>query len=215
MHRQIVETRSTYCTRLDVGSLTPILQLSHTLTHPLWLFANRQWQIAVVHCHRRNVRVRVPERSLPAIQWVERQFRYHVCLCPVRKLLNKTSWFFTYNTVGAGLMSSNRPDVRGRMTNFYRRSSNCQPHHAVHISVASTTVLTTTTMHTALGTTVPNAQSQTHHTSSGGKSQHTHLSTVIVHINRPIDSAHFAQPMSHNSTYTSLSLAHDCALRAK
>ncbi len=44
------------------------------------------------------------------------------------------------------------------MTNFCRLLSNCQPHHAVHISVASTTVLTTTTMHnTVLGTTVQNA----------------------------------------------------------
>ena len=42
-----------------------------------------------------------------------------------------------------------------------------------------------------------------------GKSQCTHLSTINVHNNRPIDSAHFAQPcMSHNSTYTSPSLAH-------
>ena len=32
-----------------------------------------------------------------------------------------------------------------------------------------------------------------------GKSQHTHLSTINVHNARPIDSAHFAQPMSHNS----------------
>ncbi len=44
-----------------------------------------------------------------------------------------------------------------------------------------------------------------------GKSQRTHLSTINVHNNRPIDSAHFvAQPMSHNSTYTSLSLVHLC-----
>ncbi len=44
------------------------------------------------------------------------------------------------------------------MTNFYRRLSNCQPHHAVHISQAGTTVLTTMTTHnTALGITVPNA----------------------------------------------------------
>jgi hypothetical protein len=35
-----------------------------------------------------------------------------------------------------------------------------------------------------------------------GKSQHTHLSTVnVLHNNRPIDSAHFAQPtMLHDST---------------
>ncbi len=46
-----------------------------------------------------------------------------------------------------------------------------------------------------------------------GKSQHTHLSTIKVHNNRPIDSAHFAQPMSHNSTYTSPSLAHACSNR--
>jgi hypothetical protein len=42
-----------------------------------------------------------------------------------------------------------------------------------------------------------------------GKSQHTHLSTVNVHNNRPIDSAHFAQPMSHNSTHTSRSLVNN------
>jgi hypothetical protein len=30
-----------------------------------------------------------------------------------------------------------------------------------------------------------------------GKSQRTHLSTVNVHSDRPIDSAYFAQPMSH------------------
>jgi hypothetical protein len=46
-----------------------------------------------------------------------------------------------------------------------------------------------------------------------GKSQHTHLSTVNVHKDRLIDSAHFAQPMSHNSTYTSPSLAHVCSKR--
>ena len=41
------------------------------------------------------------------------------------------------------------------MTNFYRRSSNCQPHHTVHLSVVSTTVLTITTAHsTASSTTV-------------------------------------------------------------
>jgi hypothetical protein len=40
------------------------------------------------------------------------------------------------------------------MTNFYRRLSNCQPHHTVQISAVSTTVLTTTTTthNTALGT---------------------------------------------------------------
>ena len=46
-----------------------------------------------------------------------------------------------------------------------------------------------------------------------GKSQRTHLSTLNVHNNRPRDSAHFAQPMSHNSTYTSPSLAHVCSNR--
>ncbi len=35
-----------------------------------------------------------------------------------------------------------------------------------------------------------------------GESQRTYLSTVNVHNNRPIDSAYFAQPMSHDSTYT-------------
>jgi hypothetical protein len=39
------------------------------------------------------------------------------------------------------------------------------------------------------------------------------LFTVNVHNNRPLDSAHFAQPMSHDSTYTSLSLAHVCSDR--
>ncbi len=43
-----------------------------------------------------------------------------------------------------------------------------------------------------------------------GKSWRTHLSTIYVHNARPIDSAHFAQPMSHNSTYTSPSLVHLC-----
>jgi hypothetical protein len=46
-----------------------------------------------------------------------------------------------------------------------------------------------------------------------GKSQCTHLSTVNVHHDRPIDSAYFAQPMSHNSTYTSPSLARVCSNR--
>ncbi len=46
-----------------------------------------------------------------------------------------------------------------------------------------------------------------------GKSQCTHLSTVNVHNNRPIDSAHFAQPMSHNSSFTSPSLTHVCSNR--
>ncbi len=43
-----------------------------------------------------------------------------------------------------------------------------------------------------------------------GKSQRTHLSTANVHNNRPIDSAHFAQPMSHESTYRSPTLVHLC-----
>ncbi len=46
-----------------------------------------------------------------------------------------------------------------------------------------------------------------------GKSQRTHLSTINVHSNRPKDSAHFAQPMSDNSTssYCSMSpLIHIC-----
>jgi hypothetical protein len=47
-----------------------------------------------------------------------------------------------------------------------------------------------------------------------GESQCTHLSTVFVHNDRQIDSAYFAQPMSHNSTYyTSPSLAHVCSDR--
>ena len=41
-----------------------------------------------------------------------------------------------------------------------------------------------------------------------GESQRTHLSTVTVHNDRPIDSAHFAQPMSCNSTCRSPSLVH-------
>ena len=43
-----------------------------------------------------------------------------------------------------------------------------------------------------------------------GKSQCTHLSTINVHNARPIDSAHFAQLKSHNSSYTSPSLVHVC-----
>jgi hypothetical protein len=89
------------------------------------------------------------------------------------------------------------------MTNFYRRLSNCQPHHAVHISVAGTTVLTTTTTHnTALGTTVPNAP----HFLRPAKVR-AHICLPLMYIT-PIDSVHFAQPMSHDSTYTSPSLAH-------
>jgi hypothetical protein len=42
------------------------------------------------------------------------------------------------------------------------------------------------------------------------KSQHKHLSSVNVHNNRPTDSAHFAQPMSHNSTCQSPTLVHLC-----
>jgi hypothetical protein len=43
-----------------------------------------------------------------------------------------------------------------------------------------------------------------------GKSQRAHLSTVQVHNDGPIDSAHFAQPLSDNSTstYRSSSLIH-------
>jgi hypothetical protein len=45
-----------------------------------------------------------------------------------------------------------------------------------------------------------------------GRSQLTRLSTVNVHNARLIDSAHFAQPMSDNSTctYRSPSLVHLC-----
>ena len=43
-----------------------------------------------------------------------------------------------------------------------------------------------------------------------GESQRTHLSTVNAHNARPIDSAHFAKPMSHDSTYRSPSLVHLC-----
>jgi hypothetical protein len=43
-----------------------------------------------------------------------------------------------------------------------------------------------------------------------GESQRTHLSTVNVHNDRPIDSAHFAQPMSCDSTCRSPSLVHLC-----
>jgi hypothetical protein len=45
------------------------------------------------------------------------------------------------------------------------------------------------------------------------KSQRSHLATINVHNDRPIDSAHFAQPMSHDSTYTSPSLAQVCCDR--
>ena len=58
-------------------------------------------------------------------------------------------------------------------------------HHAVHISVASMTVLTTTSMHNTMRTkctTLP----------LPSESQRTHLSTVNAHNARPIDSAHFA-----------------------
>jgi hypothetical protein len=41
-----------------------------------------------------------------------------------------------------------------------------------------------------------------------GKSQHTQVSTVNVHIARRIDSAHFAQPMSHDSAYCGPTLIH-------
>jgi hypothetical protein len=43
-----------------------------------------------------------------------------------------------------------------------------------------------------------------------GKSQCTHLTTIHVHNARPIDSAHFAQPMSYNRRYCSPSLIHLC-----
>jgi len=85
------------------------------------------------------------------------------------------------------------------MTNFYRRLSNCQPHHTVQISAVSTTVLTTTT--TPHNTKHGARYNSTERTTLPlpGKSQHAHLSTVNVHNNRPIDSAHFAQPMSCDS----------------
>jgi hypothetical protein len=81
------------------------------------------------------------------------------------------------------------------MTNFYPRS-NCQPHHAVHISVARPqydgTHYNDNAQHGA-------RYSSTKRTTLPlpGKSQRTHLSTVNAHNDRPIDSAHFAQPMSH------------------
>jgi hypothetical protein len=44
-----------------------------------------------------------------------------------------------------------------------------------------------------------------------GKSQSTHLSTVNVHNSRPMDSAHFAQPISYNTrAYRSPSLVFLC-----
>ncbi len=87
--------------------------------------------------------------------------------------------------------------------NFYRHLSNCQPHHTVHILVVSTMVLTITTTHnTALGATVLNTLPLP------SKSQRTHLTFVNVHNTRPIDSSHFAQPMSHNNTYRSPTLVH-------
>ena len=46
-----------------------------------------------------------------------------------------------------------------------------------------------------------------------GKSQRTRLSTIIVHGARPIDIAHFAKPMSHDRTYTSLFLVPLCKYR--
>ena len=94
------------------------------------------------------------------------------------------------------------------MTNFYRPLSNCQPHHTVQIFVVSTTVLTMTTTHN----TVPGATASTKRTTLPlpGKGQCTHPSTVNVHNARPIDSAHFAQPMSYNTTYRSTSLVHLC-----
>jgi hypothetical protein len=46
-----------------------------------------------------------------------------------------------------------------------------------------------------------------------GESQRTYLSTINVHNDRLIDSAHFAQPMSYDSTYTSPSIAHVCSDR--
>jgi hypothetical protein len=94
------------------------------------------------------------------------------------------------------------------MTNFYRHLSNCQPHHTVQIFVVSTIVLTKITMHnTAIGTTMPNAP---HFLCPAKVSQFTHLSTINVYNVRPIDSAHFAQPMSHDSTYQSPILVHFC-----
>ena len=41
-----------------------------------------------------------------------------------------------------------------------------------------------------------------------GESQRTHLSTINAHNTRPIDSAHFAQPMSQDTTYHSPTLVH-------
>ena len=43
-----------------------------------------------------------------------------------------------------------------------------------------------------------------------GKSQRAYLSTVNVHNDRLMDSAHFAQPLSHDSSYRSRSLVHLC-----
>jgi hypothetical protein len=69
------------------------------------------------------------------------------------------------------------------------------------------TVLTMTTTHnTAPNTTVPNAA----HFLCPAKVS-THICLLLnVHNNRISDSAHFARPMSHNSTYTSPSLVHLC-----
>jgi hypothetical protein len=66
------------------------------------------------------------------------------------------------------------------MTNFYRRLSNCQPHHTEHISVlVSTTVLTITTAHnTAISIPVLIALSLPLH----GDSPRAHVRLTLAHI---------------------------------
>ncbi len=95
--------------------------------------------------------------------------------------------------------------------NFYRHLSNCQPHHTVQSNISSQHDVSHYDN---------NAQHSARYNSTGrttlplpGKSQCTHLSIVNVHNDRPIDSAHFAQPMSLKSTFTSPSLAHVCSDR--
>ena len=81
---------------------------------------------------------------------------------------------------------------------FYHSLSNCQPHHTVQILVASQCDDTHDDNNAQHGALYNSTEPST--LPLPGRSQRVtaYLSTINVHNARPIDSAHFVQPMSYN-----------------
>ena len=148
MHSTLHPCSSNQCNTARLESKLTSIQIMHISSHEIvHSFSYDAQRPSYQNPQRRYVAVRLRNEERPSVFFgtlpVFRTSRFLSSLTLLTIL--KITYFvqLTFSDFTAHICTS---CCVLTMTNFYRRSSNCQPHHTVHISVVvSTTVFTITT----------------------------------------------------------------------